>query len=155
MCCARQPLLQSGHSGFSLTQSPIHVQQNTCPHCVALGSFRSSKHNVQRRCWAPLIHAITSSPLSSTLGTLRTGVCIALSIFMVDPAPVEASSISSLLEVNEFSLREISTPLSRTAVPLAWAFALWAGCENSATVELRCIQLWTAIWRTRRTPRTS
>src|SRR5262245_20952493 len=41
---------QRGHSGFSLTQSRMHVQQNMCPHVVALGSLNGSRHSVHLRC---------------------------------------------------------------------------------------------------------
>lgn len=55
-CCPSTPCLHNGHSGFSLTQSRIHVQQKTCPHVVTEGSRIGSKHNVHFRCWAGWIH---------------------------------------------------------------------------------------------------
>ena len=38
-----------GHSDFSRPQLIIHVQQNMCPHSVAVGAVRSSRQSVHRR----------------------------------------------------------------------------------------------------------
>ena len=65
ICCTIASLLHKGHSGFSLTQSPMHSQQKTCPHCVADGSLSSSRQSVHFLCCAPLIYPMTFSSLSS------------------------------------------------------------------------------------------
>lgn len=41
---------QSGHSGFSRTQSLTQVQQKTCPQVVTLGSLKDSKQSVHLLC---------------------------------------------------------------------------------------------------------
>jgi len=101
ICCKVAALLQSGHSGFSRTQSPMHSQQKTCPHCIPDGSFNSSKHSVHFRCCAPLIHDIVPSSFKLYLGSISTGVCVNFSIFeSTAPAPgVEDSNSSSLFDV--------------------------------------------------------
>lgn len=106
----------SGHSGFSLTQSPMHVQQNTCPHCVAAGSRSSSKHSVHLRCCPPLIHAITSpvAPKSYRGRPPRgTGVCVAAPIsarLRWFPFPPPEAGKSSLLLLYALSSSETCTP---------------------------------------------
>src|SRR3569833_392798 len=77
-CWPRQARRQSGHSGFSRTQSAIQAQQKTWPHWVAAGSRRSSRQRVQRRCWRPLIQAMTAVPRPrSRRGAGSAGVCVA------------------------------------------------------------------------------
>ena len=64
-CCPKTACLQSGHSGFSSTQSNIHVQQNTCPHVVTLGSFIGSRQSVHFRVCFGCSHASVEGSESS------------------------------------------------------------------------------------------
>ena len=96
-CWTIAALLHNGHSGFSRTQSPIHVQQKTWPHWVAAGSFNSSKHNVHFLCCWPLIQPITFSSFRWYLGSANTGVYVSFSIFDLDKCTGPVSVTSSLL----------------------------------------------------------
>lgn len=161
MCCTRTLCLQSGHSGFSLTQSPMHVQQKTCPHVVALGSFMASKQSVHLRACRP-IQRIASASSRSWCGPEATGVCVAFEILPARSAGWVAASASSraLLAEYEFGSRLTSTPPSSVALVPPAAAAAWpagpaAAAEDVSNVSRACSQACTESWRTSRTPRTS
>lgn len=110
ICCARQLCLHSGHSGFSLAQSLMHVQQNTCPQVVTLGSFIPSRHKVHFLLFSP-IQAIVSSSFSSYLGFSAVGVfvhfCSSVGGVVV---LVDASKSSALLALYALGSSETSAP---------------------------------------------
>jgi hypothetical protein len=109
-CCTKQLCLQSGHSGFSLAQSLMHVQQNTCPHVVTLGSFISSKHRVHFL-FPPPIQPIVSSSVSSYRGLSAAGVCVHFCRSDgADAAGAVASKRSALLALYAFGSRLTSAP---------------------------------------------
>ena len=78
-CCPKIACLQSGHSGFSSTQSSIHVQQNTWPHVVTLGSFIGSRQSVHFRVCCGCSHASVEGSERSYrwgVGVEGRGVCV-------------------------------------------------------------------------------
>jgi hypothetical protein len=138
-CCTKQLCLHSGHSGFSLAQSPIHVQQNTCPHVVTLGSFISSKQSVHLRLLAP-IHSIVSSSSSSYRGFTTGGVCV--HFWTCDGAAVgteeAASKSKALLALYEFGSSETSAPPPTMAEVPVGCPPPTAAAEVDVTVLCRC-----------------
>ena len=95
-CCSNTPCLQSGHSGFSATQSSMHVQQNMWPHVVTLGSFIGSRQSVHFRVCFGCSHAsVEGSERSYRCGVVVVegrGVCVVWEIRRRD-----ASSAFSLV----------------------------------------------------------
>lgn len=108
-CCTKQLCLHNGHSGFSLAQSEIHTQQNTCPHVVTLGSFISSKHRVHFL-FPPPIQANVPSSMSSYLGLSDEGVCVHFCRFDGAADGFADSKRSALFVLYAFGSRETSTP---------------------------------------------
>ena len=90
-CCPKTACLQSGHSGFSSTQSNIHVQQNTCPHVVTLGSFIGSRQSVHFRVCFGCSHASVEGSESSYRCGVEgggRGVCVVWEIRRRDVSSV-------------------------------------------------------------------
>lgn len=76
MCCTKHVCLHRGHSGFSLHQSQMQVQQKMCPHVVALGSFIGSRHSVHLRACRPSSQPNMCLSARSTRGSAAIGVLI-------------------------------------------------------------------------------
>lgn len=113
----------------------MQVQQNICPHVVALGSFISSRQSVHFRSCFPCIHPIIVASFRSYLGmSPDSGVCAIDSIRLFDIAPGGTSSSAAP------NIRVPSSVLSDLIL---------------SSVSLKCIQPCTTICITNNTPNTS